>query len=290
MTPQQLVQEVSQLFTLPDVAIRLNELIAAPDSSTQDLVEVVQLDPGLAGAVLKLANSAHYGRATRVDSIPRAIAVIGERELQVMAMATSVTTTFRGLPADLVDMATFWDNSVTCGVIARLLGRRCRIPKTEQLFLAGLLHAVGRLVFYARRPDEYRALLGAAEAPDEPALAAAERRVFGFDYATLGAALLKSWNLPVMLQVLVACQLRPGEATDCAREAALLHVANSVAAGLSPTLKGVAASQAGQADFDSAAWALLGLNEAVLAEVVQEASSQSLEILAIINPCAAVIY
>ena len=93
-----------------------------------------------------------------------------------------------------------------------------------------------------------------------------------------------------MLQVLVACQLRPGEATGYAREGALLHVANSVAAGLSPTLKGVAASQAGQADFDSAAWALLGLDEAVLAEVVQEASSQSLEILAIINPCAAVIY
>ena len=150
MTPQQLVQEVSQLFTLPDVAIRLNELIAAPDSSTGDLVEVVQLDPGLAAAVLKLANSAHYGLVARVDSIPRAIAVIGERELQVMAMATSVTTTFRGLPADLVDMATFWDNSVACGVIARLLGRRCRIPKTEQLFLAGGCHADQKLVFSAR--------------------------------------------------------------------------------------------------------------------------------------------
>ena len=131
MTPQQLVQEVSQLFTLPDVAIRLNELIAAADSSTGDLVEVVQLDPGLAAAVLKLANSAHYGLVARVDSIPRALAVIGQQELQVMAMATSVTTTFRGLPADLLDMASFWDNSVTCGVIARLLGRRCRLPKTD---------------------------------------------------------------------------------------------------------------------------------------------------------------
>jgi len=107
MTPQRLVQEVSQLFTLPDIAARVNTLIATPDSSSQELVEVVQLDPGLVAALLKLANSAYYGLSARVDSLSRAVALIGERELQAMAMATSVTKAFKGLPEDLVDMASF---------------------------------------------------------------------------------------------------------------------------------------------------------------------------------------
>jgi HD-like signal output (HDOD) protein len=271
MTPQQLVQEVTQLFTLPDVAIRLNELLAAPDSSPLEVVELVQLDPALAATVLKLANSAYYGRASQVDTVTRALAVIGERELQVMAMATAVTKAFKGLPTRLVDMESFWDNSVTCGVIARLLGRRCRIRGSEQLFLAGLLHAVGKLVFYARKPDEYYALLAAAEALDEGSLAVAERRIFGFDSASLGAELLKAWQLPAMLQVLVACQQRPGEAADFARQAALLHVATRLAAGLSPTLKGAPQSAA----IDPVAWAALGLDEAVLPEILQEAGLQA---------------
>lgn len=290
MTPQHLVQEVSQLFTLPEVAVRLNELIASPDSTTQELVEVAELDPGLVAALLKLANSAYYGLKARVDSLPRAIAVIGEGELQVMAMATSVTTAFKGLPADLVDMASFWDNSVTCGVIARLLGRRCRFRQTEQLFLAGLLHAVGRLVFYTCLPDEYRALLVAEKPTDETLLAAAERRVFGFDYAALGAELLRAWNLPAILQVLVACQLQPDEATAFPREAALLHVANVLAAGVSPTLKGTNPGQAASAACDAVAWASLGLDETVVADVILEARLQAMEVLAIISPAASVVY
>lgn len=293
MTPQHLVQEVSQLFTLPDIAVRVNTLIATPDSSSQELVEVVQLDPGLVAALLKLANSAYYGLSARVDSLSRAVAVIGERELQAMAMATSVTRAFKGLPEDLVDMTSFWDNSVSCGVIARLLGQRCRLRQLEQLFLAGLLHAVGRLVFYARQADAYRVLLATEKPTDDLALAVAERRVFGFDYATLGAALLGAWNLPVVLQELVACQVRPADAAAFPREAALLHVADRLASTVSPTLKGAATSEPGiveRGDCDPVAWASLGLDDKAVAEVLVESRLQALEILAIIDPAASVIY
>lgn len=291
MTPQTLALEVSKLFTLPDVAIRLNELIAAPSSSTKDLAEVVRLDPGLAAALLKLANSAYYGLAAKVDTITRAIAVIGERELQSMAMAAAVVSTFKGLPEDLVDMASFWDNSVTCGVVARVLGRRCRMRQTEQLFLAGLLHGVGKLVFYARRGREYRTLLMAVEHRDDRAMAEAEARVFGFDYATLGAELLRAWNLPEMLRVLVGNQLHPGQAGEFRREASLLHVATDMAACLAPTVKGAAPGDCCyQPRFESAAWAALELDEAVISEVMQEANLQALDVLAIINPRATMIY
>lgn len=290
MSPHSLAHEVSKLFTLPDVAIRLNELISAPNSSSHDLARVVQLDPGLSAALLKLANSAYYGLVSRVDTIARAISIIGERELQVMAMAASVVSTFRGLPEDLVDMANFWDNSVTCGVIARILGRKCRILRTEQLFLAGLLHGVGKLVFYARATEKYRALLIEADARDDRSMAIAEQRAFGFDYATLGAELLSCWKLPDMLRVLVAYQLRPMDAPDYRRETALVHVAGDMAASLAPMVKTDAPVAAYKPGFDPVAWSLLGLDVEVIPEVMQEANMQALEILGIINPRAAMIY
>ena len=73
MSPQQLAQEVENLFTLPDVAIRLNNLIDQPDTSIKDLVEVVQLDAAISATVLRLANSAWYGLPSKVDTISRAI-------------------------------------------------------------------------------------------------------------------------------------------------------------------------------------------------------------------------
>lgn len=290
MSPHSLAREVSKLFTLPDVAIRLNELISSPNASAQDLARVVQLDPGLSAALLKLANSAYYGLVSRVDTIARAISIIGERELQVMAMAASVVSTFKGLPEDLVDMPSFWDNSVTCGVIARILGRRCRLPRTEQLFLAGLLHGVGKLVFYARTADRYRTLLLETAARDDRGLAAAEQRAFGFDYAALGAELLSIWKLPELLRVLVAYQLRPLEALDYKREAAVVHVACDMAASLAPMVKDTLSAGAYTPAFDPAAWAQLGLDVQVIPEVMQEANIQAVEIMEIINPRGAMIY
>lgn len=290
MTANHLVQEVGELFSLPDAAIRLNQLLADADASLREIVAVVELDPALAASVLKLANCAYYGLQARVDTIPRALALIGQRELQAMAMTTSVVKTFKGLPADLVDMASFWDNSVTCGVIARLLARRCRNKHGDQIFIAGLLHAVGRLVFYSRFADEYRVLLSALDGTDEHSLAEAERRVFGYDYATLGGALLQSWNLPPLLQQLVYGQLSPGEPGDIAPERAILHVASVLAAHLSPVRKDVEPCPVELADFDPAAWSVLALDESVIEEVVFDARTQAMEILAIINPEAAVIY
>ena len=96
LTPQLLAQEVETLFSLPDVALRLNELIDQPDTSTQDLVEVVQLDAAIAATVLRLANSAWYGLPSKVDTISRAITLIGQKALRDLVLSTSVIARVRG--------------------------------------------------------------------------------------------------------------------------------------------------------------------------------------------------
>ena len=285
MTPQQLAQEVETLFSLPDIAIRLNDLIDQPNTSTQDLVEVVQLDAGIAATVLRLANSAWYGLPAKVDTISRAITLIGQRALRDLVLSTSVIRTFKGISAEFVDMRDFWDNSVTCGVVTRNLAQKVGMRETERMFLAGLLHKVGRLVFYASRPVQYRQVLQDRQ-HGEAAIIEAERAVFGFDYAQLGAALLRSWRVPAALDEVIEYQLTPLDAPNQAKEAAIVHMAADIAFHMAPDIK--ARFQLGEYNltFLESAWDTLNLERAVLAEIMQNSLIQSFELLEIINPPA----
>ena len=285
MTPQQLVQEVEHLFSLPDVAVRLNELIDQPDTSTKQLVDVVQLDAGIAASVLRLANSAWYGLPSRVDTISRAITLIGTKALRDLVMSASVITSFKGISSEFVDMMDFWDNSVTCGVVTRNLAKKCGIRESERMFLAGLLHKVGRLVFYASRPVQYRQVLMDKDM-GEAAVVEAERAIFGFTYAELGGALLRAWRVPEALDEVIAYQLNPFDAPYYNKEAAIVHMAADIAFHMSPDIK--ARFQLGDYNltFDEEVWASLELERDLLAEIMQTSLIQSFELLEIVNPRA----
>jgi HD-like signal output (HDOD) protein len=285
MNPQQLVQDIEHLFSLPDVAIRINELIDRPDTTTKELVEAVQLDAGIATTVLRLANSAWYGLPSRVDTISRAITLIGMKALQDLVLSTSVITTFKGISSEFVDMMDFWDNSVTCGVVTRNLAKKCGVRESERMFLAGLLHKVGRLVFYASRPLQYRQVLQEKDS-GEAAIIEAERAVFGFTYAELGAALMRAWRLPEALDELIAYQLHAADAPGYPRETAILHVAGDIAFHMSPDIKGRFQLGEYTLTFDEAVWNSLGLERGELTEIMQTSLIQSFELLEIVNPRA----
>lgn len=282
MTPQLLVQEVHHLFSLPDVAIRLNELMDQPDTSNQQLVDVVQLDAGLAATVLRLANSAWYGLPSKVDTISRAITLIGHQALRDLVLSTAVITSFKGIPEEFVNMLDFWDNSVNCGVVCRNLAKRCGVKNAERMFLAGLLHKIGRLVFYAARPVQYRQVLQDKDR-GEAAIVEAERFVFGFTYAELGAALLRAWRVPEVLDEIVAFQLFPEQCQGHPREAAILHVAADIAFHMAPDIKTGYQLSDYDLTFDEAAWNSLGLERAVLVEIMQSSLLQTFELVEIVN-------
>lgn len=290
MTPQSLAAEVESLFALPDAVLRVQALLDEPDANAHDISTAVELDPGLAAGVLHLANSPLYGQRGRVDAVARAIDLIGRRALREMVLATSVVKVFHAIPEEFVDMPTFWDNSIICGVVAQFIARHLRARDADSLFLAGLLHGVGRLVFYARRPEQYRALL--AEKPGgEKALAAAEQRAFGFTYAHLGAALLRNWNLPERLCAAIEHQLNP-ETTPAAhaREVAIIHIANDIAASLAPSLKQRETPAPYTPGFDPGAQEILGIANEELEAIRLEALAQTFDIIEIINPGSTLIF
>lgn len=290
MTPHALAGEVSTLFTLPDLVIRACTVMDAPAATAQDLVEVIEFDANLVATVLRLANSALYGGRGRVETLSRAVILVGHNALRDLVLATAAVNSFRGIPAEFVDMGTFWENSTTCAVLASLLADRIRLRDGETLFLAGLLHGAGRLVFYARRPTEYREVLRQVAA-DGTALGDAERAVFGFSHAELGAALLETWQLPEKLHATVRHQLDPASAPSFGQEAAVLHLASDMAANLAPCLKTDHEAEPYLPEGHALrSMQLLGLTPAALTEIRLEAMAASLEVIEIIHPSTSIIF
>jgi len=283
MQPQQLVQEIEHLFSLPDVAVRVNQLIDAPGTASRQLSAAVQLDAGMAATVLRLANSAWYGLPSRVDTISRAITLIGHKALRDLVLSTAVVTAFKGIPEEFVNMLHFWDNSIHCGVLTRAIGQHCRVQNGEHLFLAGLMHKVGRLVFYASRPMQYRQVLH-IEDKGGAALIAAEREVFGFSYAELGGALLQAWKLPTNLQYAIALQLDPSSFPGQPNEAAMVGVASEMAFHMSPDIRDRNRASNYVPDFSMPVLDKLGLTNTDLTGIMQISLLQAIELIEIVNP------
>jgi HD-like signal output (HDOD) protein len=283
VTARSLAYEVKTLFSLPEVVYKLGQLLNSPYVTNGEIGEVLINDPALTARVLQLANSGFGGSASTIETVSGAIALIGREALRDLVVATSVTNHFSGIPPELIDMERFWLNSVACGAIARSLAFRCRVFLSEPLFVAGLLHKVGRLVFYSVRPDQYREVLEIAE-HNEDALNHAERQVFGFTHAEVGAELLASWGLPERLQYAVAHYLAPAEAPRYRKSAALIHVASALACNIEPSVNLDELIYGDGVGFEKGAWDLLGLPLHTIPLILDEGWVQAFEIFDILRP------
>ncbi|NOY63354.1 MAG: HDOD domain-containing protein, partial [Gammaproteobacteria bacterium] len=121
-------------------------------------------------------NSPFYGFPSQINTISRAITIIGTRELRDLVLATLVVRTFNGLDNELISMEQFWRHSVTCAVVARVLAGHLHESNTERFFVVGLLHDIGSLIIYRKIPELAREALLRSEHGDI-ALYQAERDV-----------------------------------------------------------------------------------------------------------------
>jgi HD-like signal output (HDOD) protein len=114
-------------------------------------------------------------------------------------MGTSVLTVFKDVPSELIDMNSFWQHSIACGIIARIISGYNHNTLTERFFVAGLLHDIGRLVIFQSQPDKAKDSLLYAK-NNNCLLQETEKALIGFDHAQVGGVLFKEWKLPMVLE------------------------------------------------------------------------------------------
>jgi len=189
-----------ELPSLPDIVVRINEAIANSNCTATHIANIISKDSSLTARLLKLVNSAFYNFPTPIESIPRAVAIIGTRQLSALAMATAVTSTFRDIPPDIIDMKSFWKHSLACGIICRLIAsyKKNGNIDTESYFLAGLLHDIGRLIIYQYFPREAKEILNRARTRSQ-LVVQVEPELLMNRHVDLGSILIQQWKLPTIL-------------------------------------------------------------------------------------------
>ena len=275
MTVSDLVKDIDGLVTLPDVFMRISRLIDDPNSSSSDIALAISQDPSFTIRLLRIANSSMFSFPSSVTTVAKAVAIIGTSQIRSLALSMSVAKSFAGLPNDLVSMHNFWRHSLFCGLIARLLARKVRGCDPDSVFTAGLLHDIGELVIFNRLPKEAEAaLLMVLDSQDEVQVHEAEQEVIGLDHAEVGGELAKQWHLPPLLEECIRYHHNPVGASQYAKAAALVHIANVLAM--------MAEVDSLEMDdfspIDPAAWAQAGLDEGCIEAVVREAQAEIKEV------------
>ncbi len=266
-SPEELVSGTETLVSLPEVYFKVKALVDDPEAGAADLADVIAHDPGLTARFLRIANSAVFGFTGRVETVSRAVAVMGMQQVHDLVLATSVARAFSGLPTKLLDMAKFWRDSVYLAILCRLLAVRCNVLDSERLFVEGLLSDVGHLVMYLKVPGPVRQALTYARQEHRP-LHEMERKHVGCDYAQVGGALMKHWGLPQSLELAIRYQTEPSAAGDHVLEASILHIAVHNAAD-SKTEETTVTPK-----VEEVAWQVTGLSKQEFDTVCSEAYDQ----------------
>ncbi len=275
-SPQTLIARVGDLATLPDICRRILEAVNNPRSSAAFVADIISKDVGLAAKLLKLANSSFYRRESKVDTLTRAVAMVGSSQIANLTLGVSLIHMFKDIPPQFLNMRLFWRHSLHCAVWSQLLAGHLRLPCEERCFLAGMLHDVGRLALLRHLPERYGEVLRRSGPETAPAHCV-EERLLGYDHARLGGLLLEKWRIPEALAMSVHGHHAPG-AHGLQTECCLVHLADIIAHALQQ-------ETGGPLDLvpplDAAAWEALDANKNAIPALVPQANHQLREILRI---------
>ena len=271
MNLEELIGNVDQLVSLPAAYIRLNKMVNDPDCSAQDMGRVINQDVALTARLLRIANSAMYGLPTKVETVSRAVTVLGIKQIRDMVLATAAIKTFDGIPNTLVSMRSFWEHSILCALSARTLAMDCLRDQRETVFVAGLLHDMGKLVLYNQLPDLSRRTLEVSTNGSKfQESQVTEQEIYGFDHAEVGGKLAQLWSLPISLQECIAYHHDPDRAEQHRVEVAIVHIANSIAVMAARRTEDPERAPV----IQEIAWELTGLDKEIISATIASAQAQ----------------
>ena len=259
-----LATTVQDLISMPEVCFQVYNIANDPLCSAVEMASAIGQDPGLAVNVLKVANSPYYGFPSRVDTITRAIAVIGTQDLRELVLATSIVGAFSSLSEDVIDLRAFWHHSLLTGLVARRLGSKAITPvlRRERLFVAGLLHTMGHLVMATVDPDRYQKMQEEARNPGV-SMSSLEWKYFDCKHTEVAYELMTAWRLPEMLRDAALNYLYPENSDDYQLETSITHVASHFVAAELDLHEPAAADR-----VSTIAWKVTGLTPELVSEAL----------------------
>ena len=206
-----IILQIDALPSLPATVSRVLAVTADPDSCGDDLVNAILPDQAMCSAILKIANSAFFGIPREVATMDKAINVLGFNEVHNIVLGKAVFNSFKKISeTNKRTMNEFWLHSFRCGLAAKIIAEKLGCPPSE-LFIAGLIHDIGKLALFTTQPTDYLSILQKEASDGWLHFLKKEQQQFGIDHGEVGLQLLTRWMFPEQLLTTVGYHHFPDE-------------------------------------------------------------------------------
>jgi len=192
-----LLEKFQAAKTLSPVAFRLTQLISNEKSTIQEFEKVIKIDPTLVVRLLKLVNSPFFALRQEVDSISRAVVVVGTKNLRNMVVTAALKNVFsQTSPENVFSRARLWLHCAAVSICSQMISERIFGQKGEDAFLCSILHDIGMIVQDQAARDRFVHTCSTYD-PEAGPFIEHERAAMGTDHCEIGGLLAEEWNLPV---------------------------------------------------------------------------------------------
>lgn len=221
--------QIDAFPTLPATVSKVMTVTADPDSGADDLMQAILPDQSMCTAILKVANSAFFGIPREVSTIERAVVVLGYEEIRNIVLGKAIFASFPKMGNKCrMSARLFWEHAFTCGLAAKIIAEHLRLSPSE-LFIAGLIHDIGKLAMFITFPHEYPILLEFARPGNYGNTITEEERIFAVCHDRVGLQLAEKWLLPQQLVTAIGYHHHPREAPFCRKYPIIIQVADILA-------------------------------------------------------------
>ncbi len=223
-------KQIDSLPSLPATVSRVLSVTADPESCGDDLVNAILPDQAMCAAILKIANSAFFGIPREVATMDKAVNVLGFNEVHNIVLGKAVFNSFQKIPpASKRTVDAFWQHSFYCGLAAKVIAEDLKCPPSE-LFIAGLIHDIGKLAIFFARPEEYVHILKQEGVDAYLNCQKEEQKQLGIDHCEVGSHLLSRWLFPEQLLTIVGSHHDPGKCESYGLYTTIIQISDLLSA------------------------------------------------------------
>lgn len=228
LTLKHLTKDVNDLPSLPMITLQVIKLTDDAKTTIPQISNVISQDQVMAAKILRMANSAYYGFARSISSITDAIIVLGFKSIRDLVFAATMHDFInKELSGYALAKGELWKHSIVCAMVAAKIAKRVHYNSPDEVFTAGLLHDIGKVILNIYMNDSFELVLQKVNDEKVPFMLA-EKDILGFDHAAVGAAVANKWNLPETMVEAIAFHHKPLEAPHNKQLAALVHIADII--------------------------------------------------------------
>jgi len=229
------IREISHIATLPEITLKIVELVEDPNSTAQDLHGVIANDPALCSRILKVVNSSFYGLPGQIGSINRAIVLLGLNAVKNIAISASLAKLFKGGQlCPKFSAKDLWAHSITTGAASKMVADQLNFDVPDEAFLAGLMHDIGMMVEMQADRNKLIEVVEKLNVADDGTpmkeMLTIEKEIFGASHNQFGQGLCDKWKFPKSFSAVTGFHHAPLEAPSESRTlVCLIYVADRLA-------------------------------------------------------------